>query len=93
MKSPLLVELGSEQGETFARLGIELAKLLLEVFDRRVLQPVGSAYTTMIMFHHFYRFCVPMPFISGYLSTFLGKYAIFLDKNLEEWGKVRIFAA
>ena len=34
-----------------------------------------------------------MPFISGYLSTFLGKYAIFLGKNLEEWGKVAIFAA
>ena len=34
-----------------------------------------------------------MPFMNGYLSTFLGKYAIFLEKNLEEWEKVRIFAA
>ncbi len=25
-------------------------------------------------------FCVTMPFFSGYLSTFLGEYAIFFDK-------------
>ena len=91
-ESPEIV-LGSEQGETLARLGIELAKLRLEVFVRRPQLHVGSAYTTMIMFHHFFIvFCVPVPFISGYLSTFLGEYAIFWGKNLEEWGKVRIFA-
>ena len=36
---------------------------------------------------------ISLPFMNGYLSTFWGKYAIFLGKNLEEWGKVRIFAA
>ena len=47
----------------------------------------------MIMFHLFYRFCVPVPFISGYLSTFLGEYAIFWGKNLVVSFFVAIFAA
>ena len=47
----------------------------------------------MIMFHLFYRFWGVWSVIGGQLRTFWGKDVIFWDKNLEEWGKVRIFAA
>ena len=43
--------------------------------------------------HLFTLICVLKAIISGYLSTFWGKYAIFTEKNLEEVEKVRKFAA
>ena len=87
MKSPLLVVLGSEHGETFAGLGIEHAKLLSEVFDRRVLQPVGSAYTTMIMFHLFYRFLCAYAVHERLPEHFLGEICDFFGKKFGGMGK------
>ena len=87
------VVLAAEQGEALTQLRVEPVQLFLESV-LAFFEHVEKLCVTMVVFHAiFIVFCVPVPFMNGYLSTFLGKYAIFWDKNLEEWGKVRIFAA
>ena len=54
--------------------------------------PTSSAHQTTYG-HLFYRFFVPVPLFCIYLSTISGKYAILLEKNLEEWDIMLIFAA
>ena len=87
MKLPLLVELGSEHGETFARLGIELAELLLEVIVRRPQLHVGSAYVPMIMFHHFYRFLCTYAVHERLPEHFFVEICVFWGENFGGVGK------
>ena len=87
LKSTLLVELGSEHGETFARLGIELAKLLLEEIVRRPQLHVGSAYVPMILFHHFYRFLFGCAVHERLPEHFLGEICVFFGKKFGGMGK------